>query len=69
MCGSPGSTWKPSTRAQDGEDRTGGEVAVKLGVWLSSVKSPARRAKLTGEQLGVLAALGLEWAGSTARHW
>ncbi|MFE9701401.1 helicase associated domain-containing protein [Streptomyces sp. NPDC006270] len=35
-------------------------TAVRLGVWLSNVKS--RRATLTGEQLQRLAALGLEWA-------
>ncbi|MFD4165672.1 helicase associated domain-containing protein, partial [Streptomyces cyaneofuscatus] len=35
-------------------------TSVRLGVWLSNVKS--RRAALTGEQLGRLAALGLEWA-------
>ncbi|MFD3976266.1 helicase associated domain-containing protein, partial [Streptomyces cyaneofuscatus] len=35
-------------------------TAVRLGVWLSNVKS--RRAKLTGEQLQRLAGLGLEWA-------
>ncbi|MHB0889600.1 helicase associated domain-containing protein [Streptomyces sundarbansensis] len=33
---------------------------VRLGVWLSNVKS--RRATLTGEQLQRLAGLGLEWA-------
>lgn len=35
-------------------------TAVRLGVWLSNVRS--RRAALTGEQLRRLAALGLEWA-------
>ncbi|MEW1632107.1 Helicase associated domain protein [Streptomyces sp. NPDC089173] len=35
-------------------------TAVRLGVWLSNVRS--RRAALTGEQLQRLAALGLEWA-------
>ncbi|MBK3589199.1 helicase associated domain-containing protein, partial [Streptomyces sp. MBT57] len=35
-------------------------TSVRLGVWLSNVKS--RRAALTGEQLQRLAALGLEWA-------
>ena len=43
-----------------------GEVQVRLGVWLSNIKSPARRAKLTADQLAVLAGLGLEWAGSGA---
>ncbi|MEW9513683.1 helicase associated domain-containing protein [Streptomyces bacillaris] len=33
---------------------------VRLGVWLSNVKS--RRATFTGEQLRRLAGLGLEWA-------
>lgn len=33
---------------------------VKLGVWLSNVKS--RRAKLGADQLERLAGLGLEWA-------
>ncbi|MFG3426974.1 Helicase associated domain protein [Streptomyces californicus] len=41
-----------------GED--GVEVEVKLGVWLSNVKS--RRGKLTTEQVERLAGLGLEWA-------
>ncbi|MFD0403101.1 helicase associated domain-containing protein [Kitasatospora sp. NPDC127121] len=36
-----------------------GVVEVKLGVWISNTKS--RRAKLTGEQLDQLAALGLDW--------
>ncbi|MFD7596308.1 Helicase associated domain protein [Kitasatospora sp. NPDC059812] len=40
-------------------DGDGGFVAVKLGVFLSNAKS--RRAKLTGEQLDRLAALGLDW--------
>ncbi|EHM25925.1 helicase [Streptomyces sp. W007] len=35
-------------------------TSVRLGVWLSNVKS--RRAALTGEQLQRLAALGVEWA-------
>ncbi|MFJ6149183.1 helicase associated domain-containing protein [Streptomyces anulatus] len=35
-------------------------TAVRLGVWLSNVKS--RQATLTGEQLQRLAGLGLEWA-------
>ncbi|MEU9165814.1 Helicase associated domain protein [Streptomyces sp. NPDC048424] len=38
----------------------GQEHAVKLGVFLSNIKT--RRAKLTPEQLAALAALGLEWA-------
>ncbi|MFF8506435.1 Helicase associated domain protein [Streptomyces anulatus] len=38
----------------------GAEVEVKLGVWLSNVKS--RRDKLTVGQLERLAGLGLEWA-------
>ncbi|MCR8945192.1 Helicase associated domain protein [Streptomyces sp. OUCMDZ-4982] len=38
----------------------GAEVEVKLGVWLSNVKS--RRDKLTVEQLERLGGLGLEWA-------
>lgn len=38
----------------------GGEVEVKLGVWLSNVKS--RRDKLSTSQLERLAGLGLEWA-------
>ncbi|MDP9947249.1 hypothetical protein J2S51_000003 [Streptomyces sp. DSM 41269] len=33
---------------------------MKLGVWLSNVKS--RRGKLTTEQVERLAGLGLEWA-------
>lgn len=37
-------------------------TSVRLGVWLSNVKS--RRAALTGEQLERLAGLGLEWAGA-----
>ncbi|MFE6699186.1 helicase associated domain-containing protein [Streptomyces sp. NPDC057718] len=37
-------------------------TVVRLGVWLSNVKS--RRATLTGEQLQRLAGLGLEWAES-----
>ncbi|MFE1273397.1 Helicase associated domain protein [Streptomyces sp. NPDC058758] len=36
-------------------------VLVKLGVWLSNIKS--RRDKLTPEQRAALAALGMEWAG------
>ncbi|WEH38037.1 helicase associated domain-containing protein [Streptomyces sp. AM 2-1-1] len=35
-------------------------TSVRLGVWLSNVKS--RRATLTVEQLQRLAGLGLEWA-------
>ncbi|MFD6532117.1 helicase associated domain-containing protein [Streptomyces sp. NPDC060184] len=35
-------------------------TSVRLGVWLSNMKS--RRATLTGEQLQQLASLGLEWA-------
>ncbi|MBW5252395.1 helicase associated domain-containing protein, partial [Streptomyces sp. P01-B04] len=35
-------------------------TSLRLGVWLSNVKS--RRATLTGEQLQRLAGLGLEWA-------
>ena len=53
--------WVESLESGDG----GGTVLVKLGGWLSNIKSPARRAKLTGDQLAVLAGLGLEWAGST----
>ncbi|MFD8111040.1 helicase [Streptomyces microflavus] len=37
-------------------------TSVRLGVWLSNVKS--RRAALTGEQLERLAGLGLEWAAA-----
>ncbi|MGW3045981.1 helicase associated domain-containing protein [Kitasatospora sp. NPDC001159] len=37
----------------------GGTVLVKLGVWISNTKT--RRAKLTGEQLDQLTALGLHW--------
>ncbi|MFC9185122.1 Helicase associated domain protein [Streptomyces globisporus] len=37
-------------------------TSVRLGVWLSNVKS--RRATLTGEQLQRLAGLGLEWAAA-----
>ena len=46
-----------------GADRDADGVDVRLGVWLSNVKSPARRAKLEREQLEVLAGLGLTWAG------
>ncbi len=37
-----------------------GEVSIRLGVWVSNTK--VRRAKLSGQQLALLAALGLEWA-------
>ncbi|WP_331742818.1 helicase associated domain-containing protein [Kitasatospora sp. NBC_01300] len=40
-------------------DNDGGVVEVKLGVWISNTKT--RRAKLAGEQLDRLAALGLDW--------
>ena len=51
----------PGGQAVEGD----GEVQVRLGVWLSNVKSPARRAKLTADQLAILAGLGLDWAGNT----
>ncbi|WP_327267241.1 Helicase associated domain protein [Streptomyces sp. NBC_01218] len=41
-------------------EELGDGTSVRLGVWLSNVKS--RRAALTGEQLERLAGLGLEWA-------
>ena len=37
-------------------------MAVRLGVWMSNTKIPARRAKLTPQQLTILAGLGLDWA-------
>ena len=46
-----------------GAEAGGGGVAVKLGVWISNTKSPARRTKLTDQQLTALTELGLEWAG------
>lgn len=54
----------------DGQAVAGdGEVEVRLGVWLSNIKSPARRTKLTADQLTVLAGLGLKWARSTLLEW
>ena len=49
--------------AQPAQAARGG-VVVKLGVWMSNVKSPARQAKLTGDQLTTLARLGLNRPGS-----
>ncbi len=34
---------------------------VRLGVWISNTKSPARRAKLAVDQLAALTQLGLHW--------
>ncbi|NLU71089.1 DEAD/DEAH box helicase [Streptomyces sp. HNM0574] len=54
---------RPVPRGHSEETVIEGEaepVAVKLGVWVSNTK--ARRDKLTAEQLGALAALGLDWA-------
>lgn len=42
---------------RDSDD--GAMVEVKLGAWISNTRT--RRAKLTGEQLDQLAALGLDW--------
>lgn len=45
----------------DGETKP---VPVKLGVWISNTRT--RRDRLTAEQLAVLAALGMDWAGSVS---
>jgi hypothetical protein len=50
----------PRQHIEEIEDGDGGTVEIKLGVWISNTKS--RRAKLTGEQLDRLAALGLDWS-------
>uniref|UniRef100_UPI000517CBF9 DEAD/DEAH box helicase n=1 Tax=Streptomyces rimosus TaxID=1927 RepID=UPI000517CBF9 len=54
-------TLRPAEADANGEGG-GGEVAVRLGVWLSNTKT--RRAKLTPEQHAVLASFGLEWAAT-----
>ncbi|MFJ2582904.1 helicase associated domain-containing protein [Kitasatospora aureofaciens] len=54
-----GSVTVPRQHVEEIPDGDGGMVEVKLGVWISNTKS--RRAKLTGEQLERLAALGLDW--------
>ncbi|MER7674684.1 Helicase associated domain protein [Kitasatospora sp. NPDC096128] len=54
-----GSVTVPRGHVEEIEDGDGGTVEVKLGVWISNTKT--RRAKLTGEQLDQLAALGLDW--------
>ncbi|MFD0403104.1 Helicase associated domain protein [Kitasatospora sp. NPDC127121] len=54
-----GSVTVPRQHVEEIPGGDGGTVEVKLGVWISNTKS--RRAKLTGEQLDQLAALGLDW--------
>ncbi|MFE7193949.1 helicase associated domain-containing protein [Kitasatospora sp. NPDC057595] len=54
-----GSVTMPRSHVEEIPDGDGGTVEVKLGVWISNTKT--RRAKLTGEQLEQLAALGLDW--------
>ncbi|MEV6583747.1 helicase associated domain-containing protein, partial [Streptomyces sp. NPDC051582] len=54
---------RPVPRAHGEEITVEGEaepVVVKLGVWVSNTKS--RRDKLTADQLGALAQLGVDWA-------
>ncbi|MFD7583660.1 Helicase associated domain protein [Kitasatospora sp. NPDC059817] len=54
-----GSVTVPRQHVEEIPGGDGGTVEVKLGVWISNTKT--RRAKLTGEQLDQLAALGLDW--------
>jgi hypothetical protein len=54
---------RPVPRGHGEEITVDGEtepVTVKLGVWVSNVKS--RRAKLSAEQLASLRELGVDWA-------
>ncbi|MER7674681.1 helicase associated domain-containing protein [Kitasatospora sp. NPDC096128] len=54
-----GSVTVPRGHIEEIPNGDGGTVGVKLGVWIPNTRS--RRAKLIGEQLDRLAALGLDW--------